>query len=74
MSTIETVARTLLTSRRKAIQKLFHENSDEEKHLQEQRETDWPDRALAYETATLLGRLTDTERRELRDIDASRLR
>jgi len=71
MTTLESIARTSLTSRRRAIQRLFQRNSQEEKRLQEERPADWPDRAVAYETTALLGRLSENERRELAEIDAA---
>jgi DnaK suppressor protein len=71
MTSIESVAKTVLTTRRRAIQRLFRGNAEEDKHLHEEREADWPDRAVMEETLVVLARLSDGERRELSEIDAA---
>src|SRR5688572_29767104 len=58
MNAIDAVARATLSNRKKAIYRLFRTNTEDEKRLQDDRPIDWPDRALAEETASLLGRLS----------------
>jgi DnaK suppressor protein len=64
-------ARQRLLSRRRALQRLFEQSLEEERQTQAETLTDWPDRALAQENAVVRVRISDSERRELGDIDAA---
>lgn len=71
MNVIDAQARRTLTARRKALEKLYQDNSAEEDRLQSEVEPDWPDRAAARESSEVLNRLTNAERNELQEIDAA---
>jgi|CXWL01.1.fsa_nt_gi RNA polymerase-binding protein DksA len=71
MNPLETIAKETLLARRRALSRLFEDNRAEEKRLAENVDPDWPDRAASHETALVLERLTEGERRELLDINAA---
>lgn len=71
MIAITARARHALQRRRQALRALYAENEEERRRLETEWEPDWPDRAVAEESKTLLNRLSDGERRELTEIEAA---
>ncbi|MBX7115792.1 MAG: TraR/DksA C4-type zinc finger protein [Myxococcaceae bacterium] len=72
MNEIEKQARELLVNRRRAILQLFEKNSSAERELFEApRSPDWADRALAEKDTTVLHNVSEGERIELNEIEAS---
>ena len=71
MNEMSEVARESLLNRRAAIVKLYAKHTAALKQVEENVERDWVDRAADVETESLLGRLTDEERREVEEIDAA---
>lgn len=64
-------ARHTLERRRRALRALYAENEGERRRLEAEPEVDFPDRALAEESRTLLSRLSDGEQAELNEIEAA---
>jgi len=69
MNAMEERAHQFLERRRKMIGRLYQSNDEEGRRLDAEVEPDWPDRAAARESSTVLRRLTDAEQRELKEID-----
>lgn len=71
MNPLETIAKETLLARRRVLCRLYDNNQAEERQLAENVDPDWPDRAANHESAQVLARLTESERRELIDINAA---
>ena len=71
MNVIDAQARELLLNRRRAIRRLLEQGQAAEQRPRDEAVPDWLDRAATEESADILHRLSESERRELAEIDAA---